>query len=31
MEKAEKSVSPEMLVKSFGWGKKEASIQQDAQ
>lgn len=27
----QKSVSAEQLVKSFGWSKKEAQIQQDAQ
>jgi len=31
VENAEKSVSPEQLVKPFGWGKNEASIQQDPQ
>lgn len=31
MAHEQKAVSPEQLVKSFGWSKKEALIQQDAQ
>lgn len=31
LDHSEKSASPEALVKSFGWGRHEASIQQDAQ
>lgn len=27
----EKSVSPEELIKSFGWSKKDAKVQQDVQ